>query len=262
MAGRRVKVGGLAAVAAGVGAGWAGLRMQPTPFDPAASVHTALGTVELPPDLPAPVHRFFIAVGGGETLPRVERAVISGRGRMRPFGFWLPMRYRFTHTPGESYRHQIEATWYGRPVFSADEVYEHGQAVLNLPFGAVSGEPKVNEAASIALWAEGAFFPALWLDERVRWEPVGDAAARMIVADRGHQHTFDFTFDPDTGLLSELYTLRYRDASDAARTGWSVTTTDWRRFGPVMLPATTRARWHDRRGPWSEWRTEYVAYND
>ena len=96
-----------------------GLRMQPRPFAPFRTVTQEFAVAALPPDLPAPVARFYEAVSK-DGLPVIESAVITGRGRLRFMGITFPTRLRFIHDAGQGYRHYIEATLFGLPILKGE----------------------------------------------------------------------------------------------------------------------------------------------
>ena len=196
--------------------GWIGLQIDPKPFPSfAGSPPEPPSRVPLPEGLPAPVERFYWALYGDE-VPAITSAVITGRASMRVGGITFPARYRFTHVAGQAYRHYIEATWFGLPVMRVNESYLDGRGRMELPFGTVQGEPKIDQAANLGLWAESIWFPALWItDPRVSWEPVDAQTALLRVPLGQETQTFVARFNPQTGLLETLEAMRYQEADDA-----------------------------------------------
>lgn len=137
------------------------LSIKPHPFPRYPQRSPALKTIDLPAHLPAPVNRYY------ETV--IESAVVTGRARLRFMGIPLQGRFRFTHKAGQGYRHYIEATLFGIPIMKVSETYLDGRARLELPFGVVENEPKVDSAANLGLWAESIWLPSIWVtDPQVR----------------------------------------------------------------------------------------------
>jgi hypothetical protein len=248
---------GLVAV---LGIGWVGLQVQPSPLpaaDPAAGPVT---TVPLPDGLPAPVDRFYRTLYG-EQVPVVDSAVISGRGTMRIAGITFPARFRFSHVTGEAYRHYIELTAFGARIMSVNEWFVDGSARLELPFG-VSEGPNIDQGANLALWAEAVWMPSVWVtDPQARWEPLDDTSAHLTVPFGDERETFTVRFDPDTGLLTSMESLRFKEAADLARTGWRNEAPEWGSVDGHPVPPTATVAWADEGSPWANLRTEQVVYN-
>ncbi len=130
--------------------GWIGLKVTPDPL-PAYPANTTLDrTIPLPEDLPAPVARFYRTIAG-DSIPVIDSAVMTGPARLRFGGVTFPSRYRFIHEAGRNYRHYIELTIFGRVLTRVNEFYLDGNSRLELPFGTVENEPKVNQAANLGL---------------------------------------------------------------------------------------------------------------
>jgi hypothetical protein len=244
-----------------IAGGWLGLRVKPKRFPAYAEKTPVLKTVELPADLPTPVARFFRAVIGNR-VPVIESAVITGSATLRVFRVRFPSRFRITHIAGQGYRHYIEATVFGYPVLKVNETYLNGKARMELPFGVVENEPKIDMAANLGLWAESVWLPSILItDLRVRWEAVDDATARLVVPFGAGEDVFTVTFDPETGLIQALEALRYKGAADETKRHWRNEPLGWAPFHGIKIPSPASVTWLDEGTPWSVWTIEDVAYN-
>lgn len=249
--------GGLATVLA---TGWLGLRFEPAPLPDTTLAAGEVPTRPVPDGLPAPVERFYRAVYG-DRLPVVDTAVITGRGTMRIAGITFPARYRFSHVTGQAYRHYIELTVFGARLTAVDEWFVDGHARLELPFG-VSEGPNVDQGANLALWAETVWMPSVWVtDPRARWEAVDDTSARLTVPFGDDHETFSVHFDPDTGLLARMESLRFKGAEDRTKTGWVNEALEWGQVDGHAVPLRAAVTWTDEGSAWANLRTEQVVYN-
>ena len=244
--------------------GWLGLQVQPAPFPdyPEAS-QAPSRTVAMPAGLPKPVERYFRGLFGHQ-VPVIDSVVITGRGRIRPMGFWMPARTRFTHDAGRGYRHYIEACWFGLPFMKINERYVDGASLMEIPIIGNDSGPKVEQAANLGMWAElSAAAPSVLLtDPRVHWEAVDDATACLIVplGEADTTDTFAVRFDPATGRIATLEAMRYRD-SKGEKILWTARTEGGGRVGPYGTPDTGSATWADMDGPWAYFITEDLRFN-
>jgi hypothetical protein len=241
--------------------GWLGLQIKPRPFPSYPEQRSTLETVDLPTNLPDPVERFFKTIYG-DKVPIIQSAVITGRAKMRVFGITFPARFRFTHIAGQDYRHYIETTIFGIPIMKVNEHFLDGKSRLELPFGVTEGEPKVDQGANLALWAESIWFPSVFItDPRVRWEPIDEESALLIVPFGEKEECFNVRFDPDTGLLHSMESMRYKDASSENKTLWLNEAPEWNAINGSTIPSVGVITWFDEGSPWAVFTVEDVVYN-
>jgi hypothetical protein len=238
-----------------------GLNWPPRPFAPFQAARPTFSTTPLPQQLPAPVARYYRAAVGTE-IPLIDSAVITARGRLRFMGITFPGRMRFTHDAGQGYRHYIEATIFGLPLMKVNERYLDGQARMVLPVGIIENEPKVDMAANLGLWGESIWLPSIFLtDPRVRWEAVDGVTARLIVPFEDTEDSFTVNFDPNTGLITHMEAMRYKEATDEQKTAWLLDVVEWTEFQGIKVPALSTVTWADEDGPWLTINVEDIAYN-
>ena len=207
--------------------------------------------IDIPTGLPVPVERYYQAVAIDGMLPVVESAVFTGRGKLRFMGITFPGRARFTHKAGYDYRHYLDVSFWRIPLLQVNEYYLDGNSRLELPFGVVENEPKINQAACLGLWAESFVFPSLFLtDDRVHWVEVDETTANLVVPCPEGDETFTVKFDPETGLMLYAEVMRYRDAADEEKILWQISQLGWKEMGGMMIPSPMTAMWEDEGSPW------------
>ena len=261
----RPPVGLLRGAALGFGAllglGWIGLRVQPRPFPAYPAPSRPAERVPLPSGLPAPVERYFRTTLGDQVRV-VSSAVVSARGLMRLGGLPLRCRLRIVLAAGRGYRHYIEATWLGLPLLKVNERYLDGQAVMELPWGRVERKPKVDQSANLNLWLESFWLPSsLLLDRRLRWEPIDEQSARLVVPLGTGQDSLVARFDPRTGLLARTESLRFGATGDVEKKRFQSEVRGWATFEGQRVPSAYALSWFDQGAPWLKLEVESALYN-
>ena len=250
-----VVVGGLVTL---VGIGWLGFQVPPANFPRPPNDPRYFGTVALPSNLPTPVHR-YLQTAFGENIPRVESMVAWGRAEAN-FGLWMPLRYRLTHWPGHAFKREMEVTWFGYPVLRALDQYFDGKGMTG-PVGNLATGPAVDQGANMILWAEAPLMPSLLVtDERIRWEAINDQSARLYFPFAGQEDSLTVYFDPESGLISQMAALRYRDV-DSGKIPWRVDYEGWHEVDGSLVPTRVAVTWEDQGVPWSYWDFEGVVWN-
>jgi hypothetical protein len=212
--------------------------------------------------LPAPVARFRELALEGAPPAVVETVAIECRATMRrPRMPRIPLRIRMFHRVGRAFVHDIRM---GVGPFSFRiglDAYVDGHGLMKIGPSVQTGV-EFDQGALIALWGEALGFPSAWEGrDDVRWEPVDDATALLVVAGPEGEIPITVGFDPATGHPAFCEADRYKAKGPKVR--WRGTSTDWRRFdGGVLSPARYSAAWADEPYPWLEIEITSVRVNE
>jgi hypothetical protein len=232
---------------------WLGLSIPPKPFPPPAFAPGPVKTVPLPGGLPEPVRAHFARLYGNE-IPVVDTVIITGRGRMRPFGVWLPVRFVIVHRAGWDYRHYFEATFFGLPFLKVNEGILDGRSFFESPMGEYHDDPNTNQGANMALWAEAAWFPSVWLTHpRAHWSTVDNHSALLSFPHEDEGDTLLVRFNASAGRVDMMEGMRFRAPEDRERTLWIASLSD---DGSVSY-----ATWLDDGRPWAAFTVEQMIIN-
>lgn len=250
----------LSVVAGAAGLGWLGTQVEGHGFEVPAGASRDLGKATFPTILPDAVTRYAKAVAP-EGLPVVESALIIGKAKLTFNGLTFPARFKFYHDAGNSYYHHIQLLWFGFPVLTVHERYRDGAAEMALPMGEVVNNPQANAAALMGLWAEAVWFPSTLLtDRRTHWTATSDHSATLLVDGMAEEERFTVRFEPQSGLIRDLTSLRFKQPNDQQRTLWFNEVLRWDTVNGVSIPSVAQIRWGND-APWAKWQVEHVLYN-
>lgn len=242
--------------------GWVGLQVKANPFPKVVSDPNPT-LIPIPTDLPAPVLRFAQALFGDE-MPVVRSAMVLGRAQLAPTGMPMPTRFRFYYDVARSsHYHDIQVTWFTAPFMRIHERNLEGHTQLDLAvIGQVNDQPKTNRAAIQGYWAETlAWMPAIVLaDSQVRWEAIDETSARLMLPDLDDIEAFTVRFDAETGLMTEVETMRYQDESHPERWRWFNRILEWGEVDGMRVAVRSQTQWNDA-APWATWEVEQAALN-
>ncbi|MHB0897284.1 MAG: DUF6544 family protein [Spirochaetales bacterium] len=241
---------------------WAGLLVKPEGFEQRFVSDKNTKTIPVPTSLPFPVERFFHAYFG-ETMPETKTVVFTGRGKIRPFGIWLPARFVFVHKAGQGYRHYIEATWFGLPFLKVNEGIVDGASFFESPMGNTNNDPNTNQGANLALWAEAGWFPSiLATDARLRWQAVDNLTALLFVPYGDITENFVVRFNPESGLIDTMEAMRFRESGEGKpKILWITRNEAVEGKRKETILASGSATWLDQGKPWAYFNLETAAYN-
>jgi hypothetical protein len=145
-----------------------------------------------------------------------------------------------------------------------NERYLDSKSLFELPVGApIDNDPSTNQAANLAVWAEAAWFPSIWVtDPRVRWEAVDENTALMYIPFEDKEENFVMRFNPETGLLDSMEAMRFRDSGpQAKKILWITRNVEGKKIEGTKLDAIGTATWLDQGIPWATFTLEEVKYN-
>lgn len=241
---------------------WLGFQIEPKSFSPHPEKTNDAGTVDVSPEVPEPVKRYYEAAAGS-MVPVIKSAVVWGKAKFRINGIWMPVRFKAYYLPGQAFIRYLEVTWFGKTVLKVRDSYMNGEGVLKIE-GLLNkretGE-KIDQGQNLALWGESVFMPSVFFtNTSACWEIVDDKTVRLVIPYGQQNDSLDFKFDRKSGLISQICAMRYKGQNEE-KTPWRIDITEWMTSHYVKIPSRSSVTWEDEGSPWSYWTVEVVEYN-
>ncbi len=138
-----------------------------------------------------------------------------------------------------------------------------GASFFESPIAGDAGDANDNQSAYLAVWAETIRFPARWVtNPRARWEPVDEHTALLYLPLKEGEGNFLVRFDPQTGLIDAMETMRHRDAGEGQAKVL------WRLHHEIKTPLVQSntgyigsAMWLDQGAPWAYFTVEELFFD-
>lgn len=201
--------------------------------------------------LPEPVRRYLrFAIEDGAPATRTVRLEHGGIFRPNPEQRWLPIRgveYFIAATPGFVWRASISPAplaW----IDACDRLHNRrGNMLVKLEslFTIANARgPEIDQGASLRWLAEAVWFPYAFAGDAIRWEPLGEEAARATLVLEGAPVAATVEFDAE-GRMSLIRGERYRDVGGGTPvlTPWVGRCGQYRKFGSFRVPAHVEVAW-------------------
>lgn len=160
--------------------------------------------------LPEPARRWLThAIAPGTPLQR--SVALAQHGQIR-LGSWRPFQATQVLAPPDGFVWTVTTRVMGLPVTGFDR-YTRGTGQLRhrllwlVPVASATG-PDITRGAAGRLAAELVFVPAAALTAQVRWRPVDEHRATMLVPIGDHTHAVTLSV-ADSGALEQVSTLRW-----------------------------------------------------
>lgn len=190
----------------------------------------------------------------------IELAVVWGRGQASIRGVWVPLRFKAWYRAGETYCRRMEVTWFQRPVMQGIDSWIEGVGLFEMGEKKETGE-RVDQGQLLTLWADMVWLPSVYVHNLdIRWLPVDEHTARLVVPYKDGKDSLDVHFDPGSGRMTHLTAQRYAGDSQE-KEPWRVDLLGWKEFDGFLIPYQTDVAWGETGAPWAYWTVDGVKYN-
>jgi hypothetical protein len=205
--------------------------------------------------LPEPVRKYmrYTKIVGKDKIHTVRLKQI-GRIRMKPDAKWMPFeaeQYYRTDNPAFIWKANVKFApllWIsGRDSF----IDGKGNMLIKLLslIKVVDGSgPELDQGALSRYLNEAMWFPAAYLSDCIKWEPIDANSARATMTVNGATASALLKFS-DEGKLLDFIAQRFMSSGDKyVKELWSTPVEDYKEFNNIVLPAKGRAVWKLKTG--------------
>ena len=210
--------------------------------------------------LPVPVARFVELATAAHPDPIHTVVIETSAWMRRPKLPPIPLEIRMSHQLGEAFVHEIRV---GRGVLSVGfglDAFVDGHGLMKVGPSILTG-PTFDQGALIAMWGEALTFPTAWLSRGdVRWQPIDEDAAWLVVPARDGKVPIKVTFDRASGWPALCEADRYRTPDSMV--DWFGYWRDWHvDDAGLFAPHRLLVRWADEDRPWLDVRVDSIRAN-
>ncbi len=221
--------------------------------------------------LPLIVQRYlrYTGVVGYSRITTV-RVKQKGFMRMAEDKSWLPLKaeqYYTTKSPNFIWKGTVKAAPLLKIV--AKDRYRMGRGEMQVRLWGlfkvadISG-PELDQGALLRYLNEGMWFPTVYLEDYITWEPLDSLSAKATMTYKGVTASAVFYFN-EIGQLINFKADRYMEKEGTFELRpWSIPLDAYRELNGLILPVSGEAIWHLEEGDFSYIRLEIieVEYND
>jgi len=209
--------------------------------------------LEQPDRLPSPLRRYFrFSLVNRNTYIRSASLMFSGLCRTGPNRPWLPLdgqQVLCAVPPGfvrSTSKTIAPAVW----VKNRERYLDRRGSSIAKIFSVVDVVDDVGGPLdqSELLWflSEAVWIPTVLLPgKNVRWEPIDESSARVVITDGDNQAAAQVSFADDGSIFQITTSGRYRKVDgEYRRTGWSGIYRNYQTIDGVRVPTEMEAIWH------------------
>jgi len=212
-------------------------------------------------ELPIPVARWLEAAWADGQYA-IETITLSGSLRIRRARIRMPGHATMRFQLGQAYVSDLRIGVGPLTAVRGLDTYVDGTGLTRVG-REVSIGPEIDQGAFLALWAQSILFPSAWSAlAGLRWTPVADCRARVVLPFGRGRETVTLSFDTDgPGYPTAFEADRYRVVG-GGRLGWRVDYADWHWRVGIAMPTRLVVTWADEPAPWFEMRLDDVVVNE